>query len=326
MTNIKKIGVFTSGGDSPGMNAALRAVVRTAINNDIEVIGIISGYQGLIEGDFRQLFTADVSNIIQRGGTILKTSRSEEFFTTEGRKKAYDQLKKHKIDALVAIGGDGTFTGAHVFNKEFNFPIIGLPGTIDNDLFGSDFTIGFDTAVNTVVEAVDKIRDTAASHDRLFIIEVMGRDAGFIALHCGIACGAEDILIPESKTYYESIITKLQHDWRKNKRSGIIIVAEGDDSGGAYEVAKHIEARFENFKTRVSILGHIQRGGAPSCSDRLLASRLGYGAISMLLKGKKDIMVGLVNKELVYTPFKNAIKQHQSLDKRLLEIARILSN
>ncbi len=326
MLPIKKIGVFTSGGDSPGMNAAIRAVVRTGISNDLEVIGIMSGYDGMINGNFKPLETTDVSNIIQRGGTILKTARSEEFMTKEGREKAFKNLKKANIDAVVAIGGDGTFTGASIFEEEFGFPMIGLPGTIDNDLFGSDFTIGFDTAINTVVQAVDKIRDTATSHDRLFIIEVMGRDAGFIALNSGIACGAEDILIPETKTYYNSLLQKLKHDWRRNKRTGIIIVAEGDDSGGAFEVAKHIESNFPDFKTRVSILGHIQRGGSPSCNDRVLASSLGYHAVIALLKGKKGMMVGQVDNKIVFTPFAKAIKQDQMLNKNLLEMARVLSN
>lgn len=326
MLPIKKIGLFTSGGDSPGMNAAIRAVVRTAISNELEVVGIISGYDGMINGNFRKLETSTVSNIIQRGGTILKTARSDEFRTKEGRQKAFQNLKKENIDAVVAIGGDGTFTGANIFEEEFGYPMIGLPGTIDNDLFGTDFTIGFDTAINTVVEAVDKIRDTATSHNRLFIIEVMGRDAGFIALNSGLACGAEDILIPETKTYYNSLLQKLKHDWRNNKKTGIIIVAEGDDSGGALEVSKHIESNFPDFKTRVSILGHIQRGGSPSCNDRILASTLGYEAVIALLKGKRGLMAGQLNNKTVFTPFSKAIKHHQSINKSLLEIARVLSN
>ena len=326
MLPIKKIGVFTSGGDSPGMNAAIRAVVRTGISNDLEVIGIINGYDGMINGDFQKLETTDVSNIIQRGGTILKTGRSEEFRTIEGRQKAFQSLTNEKIDAVIAIGGDGTLTGACIFEEEYGFPMIGLPGTIDNDLYGSDFTIGFDTAINTVVEAVDKIRDTATSHNRLFIIEVMGRDAGFIALHSGIACGAEDILIPEKKTYYNSLLEKLKHDWRRNKKTGIIIVAEGDESGGAFEVAKHIENKFPDFKTRVTILGHIQRGGSPSCNDRVLASKLGYEAVIALLKGKRGMMVGMVNNKTAFTLFSKTIKQHPSIDKNLLEMARVLSN
>ncbi|MBI9036995.1 MAG: 6-phosphofructokinase [Bacteroidales bacterium] len=325
MIKIKKIGVFTSGGDAPGMNAAIRAVVRTGINNDIEVIGILQGYSGMIKGDFVKMETSSVSNIIQRGGTILKTARSEKFFTIEGRQQAFQNLKNVGIDALVAIGGDGTFTGAEIFSKEFDFPIIGMPGTIDNDLYGSDYTIGFDTALNTVVEAADKIRDTAYSHNRLFIIEVMGRDAGFIALQSGIAVGAEDILIPESKTYIDSLLSKLRHDWRKNKTSGIIIVAEGDDSGGAFEVAKVINEKCPDFKTRITILGHVQRGGSPSCLDRVLASTLGYHAVKALLKGNHGVMVGRVNNKVVFTPFEKATKLHQEINKPLLEMARVLS-
>jgi len=280
----------------------------------------------LIDGEFQRMNNVDVSNIIQRGGTILKSARSEEFRSIEGRKKAFKNLQKNGIDALIGIGGDGTFTGANVFAEEYSFPIIGLPGTIDNDLFGTDYTIGFDTAINTVVDAVDKIRDTATSHDRLFIIEVMGRDAGFIALYSGIAGGAEEILIPEAKTYMDNLYTKLEHGWRNNKKSGIIIVAEGDESGGAIEVAKKIEERFENFKTRVTILGHIQRGGSPSCNDRVLASSLGYEAVKALLKGQSGIMVGTINNKITFTPFEKAIKQHQEINKTLLEMARVLSS
>jgi len=325
MIKIKKIGVLTSGGDAPGMNAAIRAVVRTGVNNDIEVIGIISGFKGLINGDFRQMETTSVSNIIQRGGTILKTARSEKFKTKEGMEKAYQNLKRQAIDALIVIGGDGTFIGAYEFNSIYDFPIIGLPGTIDNDLYGTDFTIGYDTAINTVVEAADKIRDTAYSHDRLFIIEVMGRDAGFIALRAGIAAGAEDILIPETITYIDDLLHKLEHDWRKNKTSGIIIVSEGDDSGGAFEVVKKINEKFDYFETRVTILGHIQRGGSPSCMDRVLASTLGYEAVKALLKGKRGVMVGKVHKDIVFIPFEKAIKHNLEINKSLLEMARVLS-
>ncbi len=325
MIKIKKIGVLTSGGDAPGMNAAIRAVVRTGINNDIEVTGIISGYKGLIDGDFRQMDTTSVSNIIQRGGTILKTARSKKFKTKEGMEIAFQNLKKQSIDALIVIGGDGTFTGAYEFDNFYDFPIIGLPGTIDNDLYGTDFTIGYDTAINTVVDAADKIRDTAYSHDRLFIIEVMGRDAGFIALRAGIAAGAEDILIPETKTHIEDLLHKLEYDWRKNKTSGIIIVSEGDDSGGAFEVVKKINEKFDYFKTRVTILGHIQRGGSPSCMDRVLASTLGYEAVKALLKGKRGVMAGKIHKDIVFTPFEKAIKHNQEINKSLLEMARVLS-
>jgi len=325
MKKINKIGVLTSGGDSPGMNAAVRAVVRTAIYNNIEAFGIYKGYQGLIDGKIEQFYSKSVANIIQRGGTILKSARCKEFFEYEGRLKAYENLKSHNIDALVAIGGDGTFTGAKIFIEEFDFPVIGLPGTIDSDLFGTDFTIGYDTAINTVVEAVDKIRDTADSHGRLFIIEVMGRDAGFIALRSGIATGAEKILIPESPTYIDNLIRVLKHDIKRNKTSGIIMVAEGDDSGGAFEVAKKIKEHFEDIDTRISILGHIQRGGAPSAMDRFRASMMGWAAVEALLEGKRGVMVGIVNKAFAYTPFEKSIKHHLTIDPVLLEIAGILS-
>lgn len=325
MQQIKRIGVLTSGGDSPGMNAAIRAVVRTGIYLNLEVYGIYKGYQGLIQGLMEPMHSRSVSNIIQRGGTILKTARSEEFRTYEGRKKAYENLVKNGIDALVVIGGDGTFTGAKIFDSEFDFPIVGLPGTIDNDLFGTDYTIGFDTAVNTVVEAVDKIRDTASSHDRLFIIEVMGRDAGFIALRSGIATGAEQILIPESVTYVDELINKLRNDWSKNKTSGIIIVAEGDDFGGAFDVARVINEKFPEYETRVSILGHIQRGGSPSAFDRVLASGLGHSAVIALKEGKRGVMAGSINRKIVFTPFEQSIKHHQEINMEMVRMAEILS-
>src|SRR5476651_1311519 len=273
MAQIKNIGVFTSGGDAPGMNAAIRAVVRSALYYDLQVTGIRRGFEGMINGEMIPMDRKSVANIIQRGGIILKTARSDNFKTAEGRKKAYDHLVEHKIDALVAIGGDGTFTGAKVFAKEYDIPIVGLPCTIDNDLQGTDFTIGYDTAINTVIDAVDKIRDTAESHDRLFIIEVMGRDSGLIALRTGIAAGAEAILIPESKGGMEGLFNRLQNG-RKDKTSRIVIVAEGEEAGGAFEVGRLVQERFPNYDTRISILGHIQRGGAPSCMDRVLASRV----------------------------------------------------
>lgn len=325
MAKIKRLGVFTSGGDSPGMNACIRAVVRTAIFHNIEVYGIYRGYEGLIEGDIKPLDSLSVCNIIQRGGTILKTARSEKFKTPEGMQAAYDNLKKFEIDALVAIGGNGTFTGCFEFNKKFDIPIIGLPGTIDNDLYGTDFTIGFDTAINTVMEAVDKLRDTADSHSRFFFVEVMGRDAGFIALYSGIAAGAEAILIPETPTYIDDLIKTLDTDRRRHKTSGIIIVAEGDDAGGAFEVAAKVKEKFSYYDTRVSILGHIQRGGSPTCMDRVLASTLGYEAVNALIMGRKGEMVGLIDKNVVYTPFENAIKQHQEVNKKRLKMAAILS-
>ena len=325
MSNIKRIGVFTSGGDSPGMNAAIRAVVRTGIYHGLEVYGILKGYHGLIHNMMQPMERRSVSNIIQRGGTVLKTARSKEFMTREGREKAYESLRLNNIDALVAIGGDGTFAGAREFDEEFDFPIVGLPGTIDNDLFGTDYTIGYDTAVNTVVEAVDKIRDTASSHDRLFIIEVMGRDAGFIALRSGIATGAESILIPETITYIDDLINKLKNDWSQNKTSGIIIVSEGDDFGGAIDVAKKINEVLPQFETRVSILGHIQRGGSPSAYDRVLASGLGYQAVKALLDGKRGVMVGSINRKIVFTPFEQSIKHHQTINLELEEIAKVLA-
>ena len=322
---MKRIGVLTSGGDSPGMNAAIRAVVRTAINENLEVLGIYRGYQGLTEGSFEPLYSHSVSNIIQRGGTILKSARSEDFRTREGMDRAWHHIQQSGMDALVAIGGDGTFSGAMEFNSIYPFPIIGLPGTIDNDLYGTDYTIGYDTALNTVVEAVDKIRDTAGSHDRLFFVEVMGRDAGFIALRSGIATGAEDILIPETKTHIEELTRTLEEGWNRNKFSSIIIVAEGDDAGGAYAVAEKVKARFPHFKTRVTVLGHIQRGGSPSCMDRVLASTLGFEAVRALLKGESGVMAGMVNRKVVYTPFAKATKHHQRINRNMLEMARILS-
>jgi 6-phosphofructokinase 1 len=271
------------------------------------------------------MYSNSVSNIIQRGGTILKTARSQRFMEFNGRLQAYNNLKKHGIDALVVVGGNGTFTGASIFDKEFDFPILGLPGTIDNDLYGTDATIGFDTAVNTVVEAADKIRDTANSHDRLFFIEVMGRDAGFIALRSGIACGAEFILVPETTTYIDNMARLLKHDWRRSKSSGIVIVAEGDDEGGATEIAQKVKEKLPEIDTRVTILGHIQRGGAPSAFDRVLASTLGHVAVKGLLEGHRGVMAGIVNKQVVYTPFDMAIKHNKDINKEMLEMSRILA-
>ena len=325
MTEIKKIAVLTSGGDSPGMNAAIRAVVRTGINEGYEMVGSLRGYQGLISGEIVPLHSRSVSNIIQRGGTILKSARCKAFYEKEGRQKAYDKMQAIGIDALVVIGGDGTFTGAKAFGKEFGVPIVGLPGTIDNDLFGTDYTIGYDTAVNTVMEAVDKLRDTAYSHDRLFIIEVMGRDVGFIALRSGIATGAEMILVPESPTYIDEMLYMLEKNWKKSKTSGIIIVSEGDDSGGALEVQKEINNRFPDYETRVSILGHIQRGGSPSALDRVLASRLGNASIMTIKDGVSGVMIGIVDNEIMLTSFEKSIKHHQDMNLELLDIARVLS-
>jgi 6-phosphofructokinase 1 len=325
MPKINKIGVMTSGGDSPGMNAAIRAVVRTAIFENLEVYGIYRGYEGLIDGHIEQMHSHSVSNIIQRGGTILKTARSQRFMSSEGRLKAYQNLCKFNLDALVAIGGNGTFTGADIFDKEYDFQVIGLPGTIDNDLYGTDATIGYDTAINTVVEAADKIRDTATSHDRLFFIEVMGRDVGFIALRSGIACGAEFILVPETTTYIDNLTRLLKHDWRRNKTSGIVIVAEGDDAGGAYEIAKKVKERIPELDTRVTVLGHIQRGGSPSAFDRVLASTLGYASVKGLLEGQRGVMAGIIDKQVVYTPFEKAIKHTKDINHQMLEMSRILA-
>lgn len=323
--NIKKIGVLTSGGDAPGMNAAIRAVVRTAIYHGIEVYGICRGYEGLIDADFVKMYNYSVGNILQRGGTILKTARSERFRTEEGLHTAAVNLKNEGIDAIVAIGGDGTFRGANALGTKYGIAVAGVPGTIDNDLYGSDFTIGYDTAINTVVEAVDKLRDTAASHNRLFFVEVMGRDAGFIALRSGIACGAEDILVPESPTHIEDLIKRLESGRRENKSSGIIIVAEGETEGGAYEVAEKVKAKFSFYETRVAIIGHLQRGGSPTCMDRVLASTLGYEAVKALLNGESGVMVGQVNKKIVLTPFEKACKHHQDMNREMLQMAHILS-
>ncbi len=323
---MRKIAVFTSGGDAPGMNAAIRAVVRTGIYYGLEVAGIMRGYEGMVDGNFVQLRSNSVSNIIQRGGTILKSARSERFRTKEGRAKAFEHLKSHKIDGVVAIGGDGTFRGALEFSNEYDIPFIGIPGTIDNDLYGTDYTIGYDTAINTAIEAIDKIRDTANSHDRLFFIEVMGRDAGFIALRSGIAGGAEAIVVPETKTDVDELIEILETGWRKNKTSSIVVVAEGEETGGAIELAKRVQKRFDNYDTRVTILGHLQRGGNPTTMDRVLASTLGVYAVEALLDGKKNVMLGMVNKEVVYIPFEKATKHHVEMNRDLLRIAEILSS
>lgn len=321
----KKIGIMTSGGDSPGMNAAVRAVVRTAVYHGIDVFGIRRGYQGMIDGDIFQMTTTDVSNIIQRGGTILKTARSKEFMTDAGMKRAYEQLQEKGIEALVLIGGDGTFRGAVNFFEKYTIPAVGLPGTIDNDLGGTDFTIGFDTAVNTAVDAIDKIRDTAEAHDRLFIVEVMGRDAGYIAINSGIACGAEDILIPETVTDIDEVLNRIDQDERRKKTVHIIVVAEGDDFGSGKDVMARVKERFPMLDTRLCVLGHIQRGGSPSYADRVLASRLGHAAATALLEGKTQVMAGLDNGKIIYTPFKNAIKQNTFISKDMLEMVRVLS-
>ncbi|NDE08976.1 MAG: 6-phosphofructokinase [Chitinophagia bacterium] len=323
---VTKIGVLTSGGDAPGMNAAIRAVVRTGIYHGLEVFGIMRGYNGMVDNDIFRMESKSVANIIQRGGTILKTSRCKEFFTPEGRKKAYRNLKKLGINGLVVIGGDGSFRGAQIFSNEYDIPCVGLPGTIDKDIAGTDFTIGFDTAVNTAVEAIDKIRDTADAHDRLFIIEVMGRDAGYIALHSGIATGAESVLIPERKTDIEAIIKQLAEKERRHKLVNLIVVAEGDDFGGANEVGKIITERLPMQDVRVCILGHIQRGGSPSCFDRLIASRMGYSAVECLIEGRHNVFVGIVNNRMHYTPLDEAVKKKQRINEEWMKIVKILAS
>ncbi len=323
---VTKIGVMTSGGDAPGMNAAIRAVVRTGIYNGLEVFGVMRGYAGMIENEIMPMHSRSVANIIQRGGTILKTARCKEFFEKEGRKIAYGNLHKLGINGMVIIGGDGSFRGADIFSREFDIPCIGLPGTIDKDIAGTDFTIGFDTAVNTAVEAIDKIRDTMDAHDRLFIIEVMGRDAGYIALHSGIATGAENILIPERKTDLEGLVASLQEKEKRKKLVNLVVVAEGDGFGGANEVAKVITERLPNAETRVCILGHIQRGGSPSCLDRLIASRMGYAAVECLVEGRHNVMVGIMNNKMHFTPLEKAIKAKQRISDEWMKIVKILAS
>jgi 6-phosphofructokinase 1 len=323
---IKRIGVLTSGGDSPGMNAAIRAVVRTGLYEGMEVYGIMRGYQGILDDDMSPMESRSVANIIQRGGTILKTARCKEFYTPEGRKKAYQNLVKRGIEGLVVIGGDGSFKGAQTFSNEFDIPCIGIPGTIDKDIAGSDYTIGFDTAVNTAVEAIDKIRDTADAHDRLFIIEVMGRDAGYIALHSGIATGAENILIPERKTDIDELVSSLIEKEKRKKLVNLLVVAEGDEFGGAEQLSNMIKERIPGFDTRICILGHIQRGGSPSCLDRILASRMGYAAVECLIDGRFNVMVGIVNNEMEFTPLNKAVKEKQDVSDEWLKIVKILAS
>ena len=325
--NIKRIAVFTSGGDAPGMNAAIRAVVRTATFHDLHIYGISRGYEGMINGDLKRLETSDVGNIIHRGGTILKTARSEEFRTKEGRKQAYESLIAHDIDACIAIGGNGTFTGANIFSKEFDIPFIGVPGTIDNDLFGTDYTIGFDTAINTAVEAVDKIRDTADSHNRLFFVEVMGRNSGFIALNTGIGSGAGSILIPEKHDQMDGLIEMLKKGAKRKKLFSLVIVAEGNESGGAMDMANAVKEKFDYYDTKVTIIGHLQRGGSPTCFDRVLASRLGNGAVEALIAAKpqKNVMAGIINNKLKFTSFKDAISKEKNVDDDLMRLAEILA-
>ncbi|MDD4993579.1 MAG: 6-phosphofructokinase [Paludibacter sp.] len=322
---IKCIGVLTSGGDSPGMNAAVRSVTRAAIFNGIRVKAIYRGYRGLITNEIVEFQTQNVSNIIQQGGTILKSARCAEFRTPEGRKQAYDNMTAAGIDALVVIGGDGTFTGARIFAQEYNVPIVGLPGTIDNDLYGTDSTIGYDTALNTIVEAVDKIRDTATSHERLFFIEVMGRDAGFLALNSALASGAEAAIIPERETQVDQLEELIKNGFRKSKNSSIVIVAESDITGGATGLAERMHNEHPEYDVRVTILGHIQRGGSPSAFDRILASRMGVAAIDALMDEQRSIMIGIVNDEIVHVPFTKAIKDDKPVNENLLGVISILS-
>lgn len=324
VSEIKSIAVLTSGGDSPGMNAAVRAVVRTACAFDVEVYAVYRGYQGLIEGDFKQMGTHSVSNIIQQGGTILKSARSQEFRTPEGRAKAAKNLKEKGISALVCIGGDGTFSGANILSKEHGINVVGIPATIDNDIIGTDETIGYDTALNTALEAIDKIRDTADAHERLFLVEVMGRDAGFIALETAISSGAELALLPEELTDIREVKKQLANMLKNQKRSSLVIVAEGDETGGALKLAERIKDDFAQYDTRVCILGHIQRGGSPTARDRVLASRLGASAVKVLLEGHSEIMVGIVNNSLKITPLRVAVSKKKDIDYSLIELAKLL--
>ncbi|MCL7752937.1 6-phosphofructokinase [Polaribacter sp. Z022] len=326
MKEIKKIAVMTSGGDAPGMNAAIRAVVRSCAYYSLGCVGIYRGYEGLIENDLVDLSARSVHNIVNKGGTVLKSARSKEFRTAEGRQKAYENLQEREVDALVVIGGDGSFTGAVKFNEEFNFPVIGIPGTIDNDIFGTSHTLGYDTALNTAVEAIDKIRDTASSHNRLFFVEVMGRDAGFIALNAGVGAGAEEILIPEEDLGLDRMLESLERSRRAGKSSSIVVVAEGDKSGkNVYELAKYVEENLPEYDVRVSILGHMQRGGSPSCFDRVLASRLGVKAVELLLDGKTNLMVGLKDNIVISTDIKEAISGGHSINYELLRVSDIIT-
>jgi 6-phosphofructokinase 1 len=322
---VKKIAVLTSGGDSPGMNAALRAVVRTANYYNIECYGVREGYNGLINNDFLKMGARSVKNIINQGGTILKSARSAEFRTKEGRQKAYDNCVKLGIDGLVCIGGDGTFTGAKIFSEEFGIRVIGIPGTIDNDIFGTDNTIGYDTALNTAMDAIDKIRDTATSHNRVFFVEVMGRDAGFIALNSGLATGALDILIPEKKDSTDDLFEKFRKAEKTGKASSIVVVAEGEKLANVYDLAEKTKEIFPDYDIRVAVLGHMQRGGSPSCADRVLASRLGYGAVVGLMDGQTNVMAGMRSNDVVYTPIEEAIKKHNEINKDLMLISEILA-
>jgi len=326
MDKIKKIGVMTSGGDAPGMNAAIRSVVRTCAFYKIDCVGIYRGYEGMIEGDFTNLDARSVKGIINKGGTFLKSARSKQFMTKEGRKKAHDALKAAEIDAIVTIGGDGTFTGALVFNEEYGFPVMGIPGTIDNDIFGTSHTLGYDTALNTVVEVIDKIRDTASSHNRLFFIEVMGRDAGHIALNTGVGAGAEEILIPEEDLGLERLVDSLKRSKQSGKSSSIVVVAEGDKTGrNVFELKDYVNEHMPEYDVRVSVLGHMQRGGSPSCFDRVLASRMGVRAVEDLMKGKTNLMVGLINDKIAVTHLEQAVKGKSEINEELIRVSDIMT-
>lgn len=324
-SNIKSIGVLTSGGDAPGMNAAVRAVTRAAIFNNIKVFGIYRGYRGLITSEIVEFKTNSVSNIIQQGGTILKTARCDEFMTVEGRRIAYENMQKFGIEALVVIGGDGSLTGASVFANEYNIPIVGLPGTIDNDLNGTDTTIGYDTALNTIMESMDKIRDTATSHERLFFVEVMGRNCGYLALNSAIASGAEAAIIPEISMEKDQLGELIEQGFRKTKSSSMVLVAESEITGGAMKLAERVKKEYPQYDVRVSILGHLQRGGSPSAQDRILASRMGVAAIQALLENQRNVMIGIRENEIDYVPFKRAIKKDREISQELLEVLRISS-
>ncbi len=324
--DLNRVGVLTSGGDAPGMNATIRAVVRACVYYDILPFGIYRGYEGLIENDIKQMDAGSVKHIIHQGGTILKSARSAAFKTEEGMEEAWENVKKHNIEALVVVGGDGTFKGAMEFEAKYDLPIVGIPGTIDNDIYGTDFTVGFDTAVNTVVEAVDKIRDTATSHNRLFFIEVMGRDAGFIAVYSGIGAGAEEVLIPEEDRGIEKLFESLERTSQRQKSSRLVVVAEGDNNGSVYDLEEEVKKRFgDRYETKVTILGHVQRGGRPSCADRVLASRLGVTAVEALMEGHSNIMVGVRDRSVKFTDFERATKQNPKMDEELLRIADIIS-
>ena len=325
MGTIKCIGILTSGGDAPGMNAAIRAVTRSAIFNGLRVKGIYRGYKGLITGEIQEFQTQNVSNIIQQGGTILKTARCQEFKTPEGRKIAYETMQREGIDALIIIGGDGSLTGARLLAQEFDVPCIGLPGTIDNDLFGTDTTIGYDTALNTIIEAVDKIRDTATSHERLFFVEVMGRDAGFLALNGAIASGAEAAIIPEFNTEVDQLEEFIKNGFRKSKNSSIVLVAESEITGGAMHYAERVKNEYPQYDVRVTILGHVQRGGSPTAHDRIIASRMGVASIEALMEGQRNVMIGIENDQMVYVPFAKAIKNDKPIDRELVNVLRELS-